>query len=463
MSRRNLAVAAIVLCISAVLLGAAASPARAQVLRGTMDGKLCIKGTTGIAARVDFMADTLHTQLLRFDLKWTRLEPQQGVYDQAYIDQLAQTFQDAASHGIKVIITLYDVPKWASDRSLWQYVPPTYTKGIYHPFYPPAPSHLIDFQHLATKLASTFGDDVLGYEPLNEPNAWFSLYPQRTSSDDAFGVRQYAAMLTAFSQGIRIGDPHALVIAGSTAPNGRNNALGTSPLRFAQLLKTMVSPSVFDAYSHHPYTVGGTKNIAPEAPPLDPVHTVSLGNISVLLKLFPTKPFYITEYGYYTVYRLAMGIYVNQPTQALFLQRAYRYVARFPQIKALVWFPYHDVGAVDPPPNNGGVYSGLVTSTGAYKLSWFAFSGHNKLTLTVARKAAGSFRLAGKLSTSLGGLSGKSLTVSRRLPGGKWRVVKTLKTDGGGAYHLWVKAAGRAWFRVAWTTVVHSTTVEVNA
>ena len=45
--------------------------------------------------------------------------------------------------------------------------------------------------------------------------------------------------------------------------------------------------------------------------PRNPDLTVSLGTISTLLKIFPTKPFYITEYGYYTVYRIAFGIYVN--------------------------------------------------------------------------------------------------------------------------------------------------------
>ena len=59
-----------------------------------------------------------------------------------------------------------------------------------------------------------------------------------------------------------------------------------------------MSLSVFDAYSHHPYAVGGTKNIAPEAQPRNPNLTVSLGNISTLLKIFPNKPFYLTEYGY---------------------------------------------------------------------------------------------------------------------------------------------------------------------
>ena len=381
MSRKKLTFAVAFLCISAALLGTAASAQAGTVLRGTEQLSLNHKGAQDTTAAVDFLATKLHAQLLRFDLHWAKVEPQRNVYDQTYLDQLAQTIHTAKSDGMKVIVTLYGTPEWASDKSLWKYAPTGMKKGVYHGFYPPGLNHLADFQALATKLATTFGSDVLGYECRNEPNLWAYMYPQRTPSDAAFAVRRYAAMLTAFSRGIRAGDPKALVIAGATSPSGLNGNLSTSPQRFARELKSMVKLSVFDAYSHHPYTVGGTRNIAPEAMPSNPNLTVSLGNIATLLKIFPSKPFYLTEYGYYTVYRIAFGISVNQITQARYLQRAYTYAARFPQVKALVWYPYKDSGRANPPANNSGVYSGLVTTTGAFKRAWYAFAGGNKLTL----------------------------------------------------------------------------------
>ena len=465
MPRRKLtfavALVATVLCMSAVLAAVAASAQAGTVLRGTSDGALTQKGAKNTAATVAFLADKLHTQMLRFDLRWRRLEPQRGVYDQTYLDQLAQTIHTAAGDGLKVIITMYDTPKWASDTTLWKYVPPGYHAGVYHSIYPPAPNRLADYQALAEKLATTFKGDVLGYECRNEPNAWFSLYPQRLPSDPAYGVRRYAAMLTAFSKGIRAGDPSALVIAGSTAPTGLNNDLGTSPQRFASELKSMVDPSVFDAYSHHPYTVGGTKDIAPEAMPHYPQFTVSLGNISTLLKIFPSKPFYISEYGYYTEYRIAMGIYVNQVTQARFLPRAYAYAARFPQIKALIWYPYQDNGPADPPPDNNGCYSGLVTTTGAFKLSWFAFAGGNTLTLKAAPLGR-STRLSGKLTTSLGGLRGKALVLYRKTLGQPWRVAKNLITGSGGSFHATLRVSRKTFFKVAWIGVASSSTLTVR-
>ena len=456
MPRRKLVFAVALFCLAAALLGMSASAQARTILRGTEDTRISNKGAKNPAGQVKFMATKLHAGLLRFDLRWAKLEPQRNVYDQTYLDQLAQTIHAATGDGLKIIITLYGTPQWASDKSLWHYAPPTFKAGVYRSFYPPAASHLADFQAFATKLSTTFAGNVLGYECRNEPNEWFSLYPQRTSSDAAFGVRRYADMLTAFSKGIRAGDPDALVIAGSNSPVGLNNDLGTSPQRFATKLKSMVSSSVFDAYSHHPYTTGGTSNTAPEAMPHYPKVTVSLGNISTLLKIFPSKPFYITEYGYYTKYRIAMGIYVNQVTQAKYLPRAYKYAARFPQIKALIWFPYHDAGPANPPADNGGVYSGLLTTTGAYKLAWFAFAGGNKLTLATKRLGA-SVRLSGKLtSASLGGLSGKSLVLYRKTAGHAWRVARNLTTGASGSYHVTVKASGATFFKVAWLGVVRS-------
>jgi len=461
MTRGKLTFALTLLCLAAASLGTAASAGAQNVLRGTDELRLARQGTTDTPSQVGFLATKLQAQLLRFDVYWDDLEPRRNAYDQTYLNQLAQTIHAAAGDGLKVIVTVYGTPRWASDQTLWQYAPRGFSPGVYRVFYPPAVSRLGDFQAFATKLATTFGGDVTGFECRNEPNLWTSLYPQRTPSDAAFGVRRYAAMLTAFSKGVRAGDSNALVVAGATAPAGQNTMLSTSPQRFAGQLKTMVESSVFDAYSHHPYTVGGTRHLAPEATPRDPAHTVSLGNIATLLRIFPGKPFYLTEYGYYTQYSLGFGIYVNQITQAQYLTRAYRYAARFPQVKALIWFPYHD--SQNTKNMAYGNYSGLVTASGAYKRSWYAFSGGNKLTLEAAAPFGASVRLSGRLtSASMGGLRGKALMLYRRTTGQAWHAVRNLKTAANGSYHASVKVSGRVRFRVKWLGVVGSATLSVK-
>jgi predicted small integral membrane protein len=462
MSRRKRMFAVVFLCIATVLLGMAAQARAQTVVRGTEDLSLTAKGAHDTTAKVDLLATKLQARLLRFDLWWTKLEPRRGEYDQTYLNQLAKTFHAAASDGLQVIVTMYGTPRWASDRTLWRYAPPGVSRGVYHSFYPPAVKRLGDFQAFATKLASTFGGDVTGYECRNEPNLWTSVYPQRTPSDAAFAVRRYAAMLTAFSKGVRAGNPSALVIAGATGPIGRNTDLQTSPQRFARLLKGMVALSVFDAYSHHPYAIGGTRNIAPEATPRDPAHTVSLGNISTLLRIFPSKPFYLSEYGYYTKFSAPFGFCVSQATQAAYLTRAYKYAARFPQVKALIWFPYHDSGTDHPSRGIYGTYSGLVTGKGAFKPSWYAFSGGNRLTLEAAT-LSGSARLSGQLtSKTMGGLRGKALVLYRRTAGHAWHVARNLTTGAGGSYKVTVTRSGAAFFKVAWLGVVRSPTLSVK-
>ncbi len=464
MSARRSTFAVTLLCIAAALMGGAPAALGRTVLRGTEDLALTKKGVVDVDARVDFLAVKVHAELLRFDLWWSDLEPQRGVYDETYLSQMAHTFQVAASNGLKVIVTLYGTPRWASDRSLWRWAPPGETPGVYREIYPPSPGHLADLQTLASKIAGAFAGNVLGYECRNEPNLWTSLYPQRTPSDAAFAARRYVAMLKAFSSGVRVGDPAALVIAGATGPIGRNNRLQTSPQRFARLVKAMASSSVYDAYSHHPYAVGGSTDITPEGMPRNPANTVSLGNIATLLKIIPDKPFYLTEYGYYTKYSGPFGIFVDQARQAAFLRRAFRYAARFPQVKALIWYPYRDTGRNKPAADVWGVYSGLVTTTGSFKRAWFAFSGGTTITLTAptAKPLGAGALLSGRLSSpALGGLGGKTLSVYRRVPGHGWALLQSVRSGTGGVYRATVRVTGTASYRVAWDGVASSPVVKV--
>ena len=139
-------------------------------------------------------------------------------------------------------------------------------------------------------------------------------------------------------------------------------------------------------------------------------------------------------------------------------------MARYPQIKALIWYPYQDMGPADPPPNNGGCYSGLVTTTGAFKLSWYAFSGGNKLTLKAARLSRTSRRLSGVLSSAaLGGLRGKTVVLYSKKVGHPWRVARSLTTGTKGSWHWTVKlTAAKTWFKVAWVGVTRSAILTVK-
>ena len=156
-------------------------------------------------------------------------------------------------------------------------------------------------------VASRYQGNVWGYECWNEPNLHLTLYPQSTATDMNYGAHVYIKMLKRFAAGIGVGDPAARIIAGGTAPRGYKSTaplssrrMMTSPQRFAKQIKAAGIGSLFDAYSHHPYTPGASAKNWPEAAPRDPTTTVNLQNLGTLLQLFPSKPFYLTEYGYQT-------------------------------------------------------------------------------------------------------------------------------------------------------------------
>ena len=127
------------------------------------------------------------------------------------------------------------------------------------------------------------------------------------------------------------------MIAGATAPRGGDDAYSTTPQAFAKSIKAGGGAKSCDGYSHHPYVPRGTRNISPAAKPNNPRTAVTLGNLSELTRLFPTKPFYLTEYGYGTHDSRYFGCTVSEATQADYLKQAYALAAKNKQVKVLLW------------------------------------------------------------------------------------------------------------------------------
>ena len=101
----------------------------------------------------------------------------------------------------------------------------------------------------------------------------------------------------------------------------------------------------------------------------------------MLLRLFPKKPFYLTEFCYSTVQapqRDAFVVAVSRADQARYLRQAYDFASRYKQIKVMLWFLVKDWQSDTDP--NVGVFTGLVDQTDQRKPAWYAFVGGNKLT-----------------------------------------------------------------------------------
>jgi hypothetical protein len=299
-------------------------------------------------------------------------------YADAYVKQLDTIVgQLHDSGGMNVILTMLDVPQWASDKSAWDSPAPGYTKGKYEPFYAPDMSNLTvqgQFRDLGAFLAKRYEGKARYFECWNEPNLGTYLYPQTPASATSGGAQTYLEMLKLWYAGVKSGSSDAVVIGGTTGPRGRGDAGSTPPQAFARYLKDHGAARYLDAYSHHPYTPGGSTRVSPGQMPNNPRRCVTLGNLSQLTSLFPGKPFYLTEYGYNTEYSRWFGVTVSKDVQARYLRQAFSYTAaHYPQVKALLWFLVDD-WRPEGQPHDMGVYMGVRTADGERKPSWYAFA-----------------------------------------------------------------------------------------
>jgi hypothetical protein len=477
-SRAAFTVAAAVLLLIVALLAAAVAPCAARaatVARGIADPTLTQPGPRIVQevqseAITQMGPDHLQASYVRFVLSWADAEPDQdGVYDSTYLEGVTRAIDLANDEGLKVIVTFAYVPMWASNPAFWDTSAYPNVHGYDRRYAMKTDAAtLAGFRRFCKHIAGMYRGKVFGYECWNEPNLHLTLYPQATAKDRYYGAHEYIKMLRAFSPGIHAGDPAAVRIAGATAPRGKTPAyplsgrrMMTSPQLFAAQIKAARVSSLFDAYSHHPYTPAASPQMWPEAPPRDTTTTVNLQNLGVLLAMFPTKPFYLTEFGYQTAPCNSFSQqYVDPPTQADYLRRAYAYVARYKQVKLLMWFLLDDYSpsGIDP---LDGVYTGLREITGAKKPSWYVFAQGNELTLQAPAMVTpgATLTLTGTLNSTCDGLlQGKLVQIQSRVPRGAWTDVgPAVQTDALGAYTLTITAPSEPTsYRAVWPSVVTS-------
>ncbi len=428
---------------------------------------------TSVPAMVEEMGPgKLGARWTRVLVHWATLQPTAppGVYNSAYLDQLDNVVEALHGKDVRIILTPLDTPKWASDHSFWTTPPPGYKKGVYYPFYAPKMDNSMvsgQFKELGRFLAQRYAGKVGYFECWNEPNQGLYLYPQTPASAKNGGARTYLTMLKAWYAGVKQVSG-AVVIAGATAPRGSGDRVSTPPQAFARYLKNNGALRYMDAYSHHPYTPGGSRRIAPGQLPNNPDRAVTLGNLSQLTKLFPKKPFYLTEFGYNTQYCRWFGVTVSKADQARYLRQAYSLTARrYPQVKALLWFVVDDwnpSGTVDKA--GKGVYMGVRTYLGDRKPGWYAFARGNSLTLKAPTSARSrvAFKITGKLTYRAPKTpQSKVLTLQARKPtSSSWSKVASVRTKPDGTYSRTVKQSTTKIYRIVWGGVVESATRKVR-
>jgi hypothetical protein len=284
------------------------------------------------------------TTVIRTTVVWWQAAPRRpqnptNPFDAGYrladIDELART---AERLGMEVQLDIWGTPRWAN--------------GGQKPNH--APTHASDLEDFAHALADRYSGRHPGYPSVrlfsawNEPNLQLFLAPQFDARGRSVAPATYARIARAVYDGVKRGNPDALVAIGETSAHGHDAPGGAgiqdshSPVRFAQLLSEQKPRVRFDAWSIHPYplypALGPTSRVRWPA-----VGLTSLGRFGRALDHWFGRqdiPIWVTEYGFET--RPADPVGVPLAKQARFAAQTLRLAASDPRVRMVVWFVFRD-------------------------------------------------------------------------------------------------------------------------
>lgn len=273
------------------------------------------------------------TSVIRVIANWSEISPTRGAYQFAGLDD---TIWTAQQRGMRVLLTIWGTPRWAS--------------ASHKPNAAPNPRTLGSFcSVLAKRYDGRSGrPPVTLYSVWNEPNLNQFLSPQYDAKGRDVAPRLYAGMARACYAAIKSANPTAQVAIGETSPRGVDRVRKTkiqashSPGRFAQLVAAEKPRVRFDAWAHHPYGQGFTgRATVPFRWPN--VGVADLPRLETKLKSWfrlRTVPLWITEFAYQTAPERARALSYAQ--QASYLRDAFLKTVAVPQVQMFIWFVYRD-------------------------------------------------------------------------------------------------------------------------
>lgn len=110
-------------------------------------------------AKDNGLAQSIGLNALRISLEWSRIEPQEGQFNQEEIDHYRSVIADIRKNGMEPVITLwhYTLPVWFADKGGWL-----------------SPTAEADFKAYVGRMVTTLGPDVNYWITLNEPGIYAS-------------------------------------------------------------------------------------------------------------------------------------------------------------------------------------------------------------------------------------------------------------------------------------------------
>ena len=224
----------------AALVPAAAGAAPTGLLAGVNIGSVTRGAQFREADEQIAAAAQMHAALVRVEVPWSTLEPHAAGQLEpgplAYTDRLAQ---DAAAHGIRLVMLVESTPCWASSA-------PARIERACQPLNVGAagswaPRRPADYAAFTAYLAARYGPRLAAIEVWNEPDQ---------SNEEYFAgprkAARYAALLRAAYPAIKAADPSVVVLGGSLV--GSNGA-------FLRALYAAGAKGYYDGLSVHYYNL----------------------------------------------------------------------------------------------------------------------------------------------------------------------------------------------------------------
>jgi hypothetical protein len=254
--------------LAALALGICPAAATAHGLQtGFADG---VYGSANAHQRNHWLSKTraAHSRVVRMNVSWAGTAPHRPAHprdpsDPAYnFAGLDAAVRSAASHHLRVLLTVLSAPRWAEAGHRPHNAPPGTWK--------PSPGAFGDFGHaLGARYSGHFGGvpRVRYFQAWNEPNLSQYLTPQYKGKKQKSAAR-FRKMLNAFYAGVHSAQPSDRVLNGGLAPYGDPpGGSRTRPLTFMRrllCLRNGLGPAKHchgkthvDVFADHPIDTSG--------------------------------------------------------------------------------------------------------------------------------------------------------------------------------------------------------------
>ncbi len=239
--RRSALVAVVTI---AVLVVGASQAAAARQLRGVALHSLWAENSDRDMIRELNLARAAGSNVVRVDVAWASLEPRRKrLISQWYLRRIDRFVARARTRRMKVIVTLWASPCWASSA------PAHVKRGCVREYDPAvvayAPANNGDFADVARFITRRYGTRLAALELWNEPNLAIDMFWKAPDPAAA-----YAALVRAAYRPAKEGNPRVAVLAGS---------LVRPDIGFMRKLYAHGIRGFYDGVSMHPYGIELTR------------------------------------------------------------------------------------------------------------------------------------------------------------------------------------------------------------